>query len=407
MIISELKNNIYALSLSIPEMRFEGMWDLPHGVTLNSYILKGDKLAIIDGAIGWNGSEDSIFTGMKRLDIDPNDVDYLIVNHMEPDHSGWISEFKKYNDHFKVITTLKGSQMVKAFYGEDVNIMIVKEGDSLDLGKNLLLTFHPVPNVHWPETMYTFENNSKTLFSCDMFGAFGILDTSIFYDELSNEETKIFELETIRYFSNVLTTFSSMVEKAIRKAEDLNVETIATGHGPIYRSNPKLIIDFYNRLCKYAKGYGQDVVTVLWGSMYGLTETMVNHVVEFLRSKGKVVNSIRVPESTESDIVTSIFKSSAIILAMPTYEYKMFPPMAHALDEIGRKRIVNKLAFRFGSYGWSGGAEKELLQILDTHKMNWDFMESHEFEGSAKLDDFTVIEGKLNQLIEKMISKTI
>ncbi|MFA7106816.1 MAG: FprA family A-type flavoprotein, partial [Candidatus Izemoplasmatales bacterium] len=227
MIISELKNNIYALSLSIPEMRFEGMWDLPHGVTLNSYILKGDKLAIIDGAIGWNGSEDSIFTGMKRLDIDPNDVDYLIVNHMEPDHSGWISEFKKYNDHFKVITTLKGSQMVKAFYGEDVNIMIVKEGDSLDLGKNLLLTFHPVPNVHWPETMYTFENNSKTLFSCDMFGAFGILDTSIFYDELSNEETKIFELETIRYFSNVLTTFSSMVEKAIRKAEDLNVETIA------------------------------------------------------------------------------------------------------------------------------------------------------------------------------------
>ena len=141
--------------------------------------------------------------------------------------------------------------------------------------------------------------------------------------------------------------------------------------------------------------------------MYGLTETMVNHVVEFLRSKGKVVNSIRVPESTESDIVTSIFKSSAIILAMPTYEYKMFPPMAHALDEIGRKRIVNKLAFRFGSYGWSGGAEKELLPILDTHKMNWDFIESHEFEGSAKLDDFTVIEGKLNQLIERMVPKTI
>ncbi|QWB99557.1 FprA family A-type flavoprotein [Mycoplasmatota bacterium] len=405
--IKEMSQGIHMLSMSIDDMLFEGMWELPHGVSLNSFIVKGEKTAIIDGIIGWDGVPETLYKSLGEIDINPEEIDYVIVNHMEPDHSGWLENFKKINKNFTVLVTQKGGQMIEPFYGDSVNIQVVKEGDSLDLGDGKVLTFHPTPNVHWPETMLTYEASSKTLFTCDMYGAFGSLKNHYFDDEMTEEEMNLYEEEAKRYFSNVLATFSMMVEKAIKKSKEFDIAVIAPGHGPIYRDNPQKIIKDYEKYCQFSKGYGENEITILWGSMYGMTQKAVDYAKDILKNQGIKVNDIQMPQASQSEMVTSVFKSAGIILATPTYEYKMYPPVAHALDELGRKRIANKEVFRFGSYGWSGGAEKELAQIIENHKMKWNFVESVEFNGKAEESDLSKIESAIHQLIENMKNKVI
>ena len=402
----KIADGVYMLTMNVEDILFEGIWKLENGVTLNSYIVQGEKTAIIDGVIGWNGVPETLYKNFKEIGIDPQDVDYLIVNHMEPDHSGWISNFRKIKDDFTVICTDKAAKMVTSFYGED-KIRIVKEGDTLDLGKGKVLSFHPVPNVHWPDTMYTYESNTKTLFSCDMFGAFGMMGDHSFDDEMTPAEIDFFENEGIRYYSNVMATFTSSVKKAIEKAKTLEINTIAPGHGPVYRKNPQKIIDDYSRYTQYAEGAGKNEVTILWGSMYGMTAKALDCAEKVLQREGVKYNKLHMPLVSESEMVATVFKAAGIIIAAPTYEYKLFPPVAAALNEIGRKRINSKTAFRFGSYGWSGGAEKELKEILERNRMNWDFIESVEFEGAPKEEDLVKVEAGVLELIKKMREKVV
>jgi len=407
MTIKKVTKNIYMMTKTIDKMLFEGMWDLKGGVTLNSYVIKAGKTAMIDGFIGWGGMPESLYNGLADINVKPEDIDYLVINHMEPDHSGWLESFKKVNDHFTVLATKKASDLIEAFYGDDINIQVVGEGDTVDLGNGKNLSFHPVPNIHWPETMLTFETSTKTLFSCDMYGAFGAMDEHVFDDELTKKEQTFFENEGIRYFSNVMTTFSKMVEKAIKKTKELEPAIIAPGHGPAYRDHPETIIDAYTRYCNYANGYGKNEVTILWGSMYGMTEQAVRHVQTMLKKENIKVNVIKMPTETDSEMIANVFRSAGIIIATPTYEYRMFPPVAHAIDEIGRKRITGKHAFRFGSYGWSGGAEKELKKITEDYRMNWTFIDSVEFKGSPKENDLKKVEDGVQKLIENMEEKIL
>jgi len=375
-------------------------------VTINSYIVQGDKTAIIDGVIGWDGVPETLYKGLEEIGVDPQKIDYLIVNHMEPDHSGWISNFRKVKDDFTIICTEKAAKMVTSFYNED-KIKIVKEGDTLDLGKGKVLSFHPVPNVHWPDTMYTYERSTKTLFSCDMFGSFGMMGDHCFDDELTPEEVDFFESEGMRYYSNVMITFTPSVKKAIEKAKNLEVNTIAPSHGPVYRKNPQKIIDDYIRFARYAEGAGKNEVTILWGSMYGMTAKAIEHAESILQREGVKYNKLQMPLESESEMVATVFRSAGIIIAAPTYEYKLFPPVAAALNELGRKRITGKVAFRFGSYGWSGGAEKELKEIIERNKMNWDFIESVEFEGAPKEEHLAKVEAGVLELIKRMRDKVV
>jgi flavorubredoxin len=402
----KIADGIYMLTINVEDILFEGIWEIGNGVTLNSYIVQGEKTAIIDGVIGWDGIPETLYRNLEEIGVDPKNIDYLIVNHMEPDHSGWISNFRKIKDDFTVICTDKAAKMVKSFYGGD-NVRIVKEGDTLDLGKGKVLSFHPVPNVHWPDTMYTYERDTKTLFSCDMFGAFGRMEDHCFDDELTPEEIDFFEFEGIRYYSNVMTTFTPSIRKAIEKAKSLEINIIAPGHGPVYRKNPQKIIDDYYRFSLYADGAGKNEVTILWGSMYGMTEKAVEYVESILQREGVKYNKIKMPEESESEMIATVFKSAAVIIAAPTYEYKLFPPVATALNELGRKKITGKLAFRFGSYGWSGGAEKELKEIIENNKMKWEFIESVEFEGAPKEEDFVKLENKVLELLERMKEKVV
>lgn len=399
---TQINDGIFMVSMNIHDMLFESMWELPDGVSMNSYIVKGEKTAIIDGVIGWDGVPETLYENLEEIDIDPETIDYLIVNHMEPDHSGWIEHFKKINTDFTIVTTEKGRELLLSFYGNDVDVKVVEDGDTIDLGGGRTLSFHPSPNVHWPETMMTYETSTKTLFPCDMYGAFGTMDVSYFDDEMTEEDEAFFEKETIRYFSNVMTTYAPMVRRAIRKTRELDIDMVAPGHGPIYRKHPEKIVDIYERCTEYAKGKGKREVTVLWGSMYGMTGKAVEHAINVLEREGVTVNNIRVPQTSQSEMVTSVFKSAGVIIAGSTYEYKMFPPVAHAIDELGRKKIKGKTAYHFGSYGWSGGAKKDLEKIFDTYKMNWDITDSYEFEGAPFEADYDKVEEGVMNLIEKM-----
>jgi len=402
----KIADGIHMLTMNVEDILFEGIWEIANGVTLNSYIVQGEKTAIIDGVIGWDGIPETLYRNLEEIGVDPKTIDYLIVNHMEPDHSGWISNFRKIKDDFTIICTDKAAKMVASFYGED-KIRVVKEGDTLDLGNGKVLSFHPVPNVHWPDTMYTYESGTKTLFSCDMFGAFGRMEAHCFDDELTPELVDFFEAEGIRYYSNVMATFTPMVKKAIEKAKTLDIKVIAPGHGPVYRTNPQKIIDDYTRYTRYAEGAGKDEITILWGSMYGMTAKAVDFVEGILRREGVKYSKLEMPLESESEMVATVFKSAGIIIAAPTYEYKLFPPVAEALNEVGRKKIIGKQAFRFGSYGWSGGAEKELSEIVERNKMNWSFIESVEFEGCPTQEDLNKVETGVLELINKMKDKVV
>ena len=402
----QIADGIHMLTMNVEDILFEGIWEIANGVTLNSYIVQGEKTAIIDGVIGWDGVPETLYKNMEEIGVAPGSIDYLIVNHMEPDHSGWISNFRKIRDDFTIICTDKAEKMVSSFYGED-KIRVVKEGDTLDLGKGKVLSFHPVPNVHWPDTMYTHEKDTKTLFSCDMFGSFGRMGEHCFDDELTPEEKDFFEFEGIRYYSNVMATFTSSVKKAIEKAKSLEIKTIAPGHGPVYRRNPGKIMDDYSRFARYAEGAGKNEVAILWGSMYGMTAKAVEYAEGILQREGIKYNKLEMPLESESEMVAAVLKSAGVIIAAPTYEYKLFPPVAAALNELGRKRITGKAAFRFGSYGWSGGAEKELYEIMERNKMNWDLIESVEFEGAPGAEDLKKVEAGVLELIKKMRERVV
>lgn len=404
MIKDQINEGIYMLSMNVKDIYFESMWKLPHGVSLNSFVVKGDKTAIIDGVIGWDGVPETLYDHLKAIDVDPLEIDYLVVNHLEPDHSGWIENFKKIKSDFTVVISPKGEEMLKSYYGDDLNVLVVKDGDTLDLGNGKVLSFHHIPNVHWPETMMTYETSTNTLFSCDMYGAFGGL-TDRYYDTTMTDEDKVlYEEEGLRYFSNVLTTFSPMVKKAIAKTKTLDVQLIAPGHGPLYKA-PSKIMDDYLRYCSYANGDGKDEVTIVWGSMYGETKKTVMEAKRLLEEKNIKVNMVQMPYSTKSDVVKNVFKAKGVIVAASTYEYKMFPPVSHAIDECGRKKITGKSVVYFGSYGWNSGAKKELENILETYRMKWDLMDGFEFKGAPLKEDFTHINASINALIQSMNAK--
>jgi len=360
---------------------FEGMWPIPDGVSLNCYVVSGRKKALIDMVDDWNDAPGQIREQLNSISLGMEDFDYLILNHMEPDHIGWLHEFVKINPNIQIITTPKGVDLVQAFCGITENVKAVKSGDTLDLGEGKVLSFTEVPNVHWPETMVTYERESGILFSCDAFGSYGEVNESVFDDELSQEQHDFYDRESLRYYANIIATFSIFVLKAIDKLAGLDIKMIAPSHGIVWRENPGVIVERYKQYAEFMNGKGLPEITLIWGSMYGYTEKVVNSVVKGIRSESVPVHVHRVPEENASWALADAWKSAGLVFGMPTYEYKMFPPIAGVVDVFEDKRVWNKKVFRFGSFGWSGGAQKDFLE--KTKKLKWEFTKSLEWQGEA------------------------
>ena len=273
--ITSAADGIYRLSANAEDILFEGLWPIPNGVSMNSYIVQGEKTAIIDGVCGWDGVPQTLFSQFEQAGIDVNSIDYVVINHMEPDHSGWLEDFRKIRPDFTIVTSKKAVPMLESFYGIHNRVIEVGDGDSLDLGAGRVLAFAEIPNVHWPETIATFDTLSGTLFSCDAFGSFGAISDAPYDDQLSAEQIEFFEAEAVRYYANIVAAFSTPVKKAIEKCGTLPIRIVAPGHGIVWRRDPHKIINDYRRYAEYQKGPARDEVTLIWGSMYGMTEKAV------------------------------------------------------------------------------------------------------------------------------------
>jgi anaerobic nitric oxide reductase flavorubredoxin len=373
-------SNVYTQEL------FEGIWPIPHGVSINSYIVKGDKTALIDLVkTGGGGSSENIISQLKSIGVFAKNIDYLVLNHLEPDHTGYTAALRELNPNIQILTSEKGAPLVKAFYSINEGVKVVKEGEELDLGKGKVLQFFYAPNVHWPETMVTYEKSAKILFPCDAFGSFGAFKGYIFDDQVPPEDKEFWESETLRYYANIVATFSVSVLNAIKKLGGLDIKIIAPSHGLIYRKNPGQIIADYIRYANYMSDYQEPEITVIWGSMYGNTETIMRSVLRGIAQEGVRVTIHKVPDTDASFVLADAWQSTGLVIAMPTYEYSIFPPMAYILDLMKLKHFWHKKVLRVGSFGWVGGAQKHFVEKTD--KMFWDMIGPLEYQGAPKADD--------------------
>lgn len=383
------------------EELFEGIWPTPDGVSVNSYFIREEKSVLID--IIKKGEEfiNEYEEELNAVDASLKTVDYLIINHMEPDHTGALLKLTRFNPNVKIFCTKKSVPMLKAFYGIEKNVTAVSDGDTLDLGNGRILSFLETPNIHWPETMMTYDSKNQILFSCDAFGSFKALpEGKTFDDEMNEQEMNEFQAETLRYYSNIVSTFTPFVVNGLKKLASLKIKVIAPSHGMVWRKNPETIVNWYQKLCDFAVR-GDRRITVIWSSMYGNTEAMLKTVIDTLNEVGIPYSVYRIPDEPKlSYVLADCWRSEGIILGMPTYEYRMFPPMAHVIDLLDRSHIKNRLAFRFGSFGWSGGAQKQLDEL--TAKLNWTFLNPVEFQGAPKEEDKAKAAAEIREMANRI-----
>lgn len=343
---------------------FEGLWSLPDGVAYNAYVVKGEKTALIDTV---KSSFMGEYLGKVEAILEGSPIDYLIVNHMEPDHSGSISLLRKIYPNIKLVGNAKTIDMIKAFYGIDENLLIVKEGDVLDLGGHTLL-FSMIPMVHWPESMVTYDTTEKVLFSNDAFGGFTALEGGIFDDEVDME---YYESEILRYYANIVGRYSSSTQKAIAKVRTLDLKTICPSHGPILRSNPWQVVNLYD---KWSRHETEEGVVVAYGSMYGNTKKMTDAIARTLSEQGiRKIIIHDVSRSSLSFMVRDIWRFRGLILGSCTYNTELFPPMGNLCRTLTNKMMKNRLLGLCGSYSWSRGALAELQAFAA--KGEWDLLE--------------------------------
>jgi flavorubredoxin len=392
-----IQDGIYGLHADIQTADlFEGIWPIPYGVSLNSYIVRGEKIALIDLMRDWIDAPRQIGEGLASIGIDFSAIDYLILNHLEPDHTGWLQEFRAKNPGAEILSTAKGINLVKTFYRIDTGLRAVKNGEKLDLGGGKILTFIEAPNIHWPETMITWEAQSGTLFPCDAFGSYGALGDRIFDDEFTVEEHAFYEKESLRYYANIVSSFSGFVEKAAEKLSDLDIKCIAPSHGIVWRKEPQKIVERYLKYAAYAGGQTEKEISIIWGSMYGNTKRGLDAVIWGIEKEEVPYTIHKVPDENVSFVLADAYKSAGLVLAMPTYEYAVFPPMAYVLDIFRRKHINHKIVLRIGSWGWAGGAKKEFDALAANFK--WSHLESLEWAGIPGDAEFTVLEERGREL---------
>lgn len=401
--VVKMSDRVTRLGVNIEEKGylFEGLWPVPNGVSINSYMVRGQKTALIDMTQDICQLTDAFTLQVEQSGFTLEELDYVIVNHMEPDHSGMLRSFAEKNSKARFICSAKAVPLLQEFCFLPVDrIDVVKDGDTLDLGDGMILSFYMIPNVHWPETMGSYLAAEKIFFSCDAFGSYGTVEDQAFDDQLSTERAAFYEQEALRYYANIVASFSLFVEKAIDKLASLDIKVIAPSHGIIWRKNPLVIINHYKRYASYAKGPAEPEVCLVWASMYGNTGKAVSPLIRGLQSEGIAVTQFRVPQDDLGHILASAWKSAGLIFAMPTYEYKIFPPMAQVIEDLMVKKVKNKKVLRVGSFGWSGGAEKDFR--VRTEKAGWDIMESLEFQGAPTEADFVKLEAAGKELARQI-----
>lgn len=373
--VVEIKPDVYWIGVNdrITDL-FEGLWPInKEGVSYNSYLINDEKKVIVDLTKSFKGDE--YFAQIDEI-ADISKIDYIIINHMEPDHSGLVRTLRRISPRVTILGSAKTKEMLERFFSIKSNVAIVSDGDTLNLGRRTL-KFFSTPFLHWPETIMTYETSHRILFSCDAFGGYGAFHGAIFDDEC--EEFGFYQKEALRYYTNIVASFSARVLSAIDKIKDVPVEVIAPSHGLIWRKNIGLIVNLYKKWAEFAKGETEPEITLIYGSMYGNTEIMMNAVARGISRAGVPLEIFDAGRTHVSYILPSLWTKRGVMVGAPTYEVSLFPPVANVLSMAALKHIHNKKAAYFGSYGWSGGALRGLKNIIEPLK--WNLMDTLEFTG--------------------------
>ena len=340
---------------------FENLWPIPKGVSYNSYLLIDEKTALFDTV---DICYSDLFLQKLEIALGGRSLDYIIINHMEPDHSGSLGLLKgKYPD-IQIVGNKRTADMVQGYYNITQGVKVIADGEELSLGTKTL-RFYLTPMVHWPETMMTYEVNDKILFAGDAFGTFGTLDGGI-TDSLLNPEN--YYNEMIRYYSNVVGKFGSPVQRALEKLKNVEINCICSTHGPVWteKENIEKVISIYDKLSRYE---GDEGVVIVYGSMYGNTEQMAETIAYELAQQGiKNVVLHNVSKREHSYIIRDIFKYKGLIAGCPTYNNKLFPQMANLLSIVEGCEMKNRIFGYFGSFSWAGAAVRNLKDFAERNK---------------------------------------
>lgn len=340
------------------------MFPLPHGVAYNSYLIVDEKTALldtVDAAISAEYVENILYVLKDRQ------LDYLVINHMEPDHCANIEEILRRFPDVKVIGNAKTFQFFRQYYTMDMskNCIEIKEGQEISLGQHTL-RFYMAPMVHWPEVMVTYETSKGILFSADAFGSFGAISGNIFADQV--EYDSFYLDEARRYYTNIVGRYGNQVQALFKKLSGLDIKMICSLHGLIWRGDKiPYILDKYDKWSRYIpekKG-----VVMAYGSMYGNTENAVNALAAKLAQRGiKEIKVYDVSKTHPSYIIADIFKYSHVVFAAPTYNMNLYFPMDSLLRELAVLNICNRKVSLIGNHTWSSAAIKIMTEMINNMK---------------------------------------
>ncbi|MBO4471923.1 MAG: FprA family A-type flavoprotein [Clostridia bacterium] len=332
---------------------FEGMYIVPEGMAYNSYVILDEKIAVMDTADRhfvqeWMGNLEAALEGRKP--------DYLIVQHMEPDHSSGISAFMDAYPEAKVVATAKAFTMMKNFTGTDYSGrgIVAKEGDKLELGSHVL-TFITAPMVHWPEVMFTYDSTDKVLFSADAFGKFGALDA---------EDEEGWACEARRYYFGIVGKYGAQVQAVLKKAAALEIRTICPLHGPVLNENLGYYLDLYNTWSSY--GVETEGVAIFYTSVYGHTKEAAEYLAQKLQELG--CPKVAVSDLARDDMAEAVedaFRYGKIVLATTTYNADVFPFMKEFIEHLTERNYQNRLIGLIENGSWAPTAAKVMKGMLE------------------------------------------
>lgn len=356
----KISDRIYFVGVNDNEKtQFEGLWPLPFGVSYNSYLMVDEKVALVDTVEA--GFEEEFLANINEA-IGDRAIDYLIVNHMEPDHSSLISYMLSTYPGLKIIANAKTLPMLKGYHGVEADkVHVVAEGDTLSLG-NSTLRFYMIPMVHWPETMVTYLDEEATVFSGDAFGTFGAVNENVLDEEDTFEQ---YSDEMIRYYSNIVGKYGGPVQAALKKLSGVRIDRICSTHGPVWEKNIAKVIALYDKMSRYEVERG---VCIVYGSMYGNTAAAADALAMELDRRGIPYAIHDLAGNNEESLGVSgalrdVFKYDTIVAGSPTYNGNIFTPVETFMRSLSARMIKGRRFFAFGSYTWAPASVRLLNKM--------------------------------------------
>ena len=373
-------NGVYVISVNDRRKHlFENVWVLPNGVAYNCYVIDDEKTALLDTVEF--GSANNFLDCINDV-LNGRELDYLIVNHMEPDHSGEIQNVIARYPNVKIVGNKLTFKIMQSYFNHTQNFVEVSDGDEINLGKHNL-KFVTTAMVHWPESMMTYDTENQILFSQDAFGSFGTLDGAIFDDEANFD---FYETEMRRYYSNIVGKHSPMVQKTFAKLQGVPVKIICPVHGLVWRKNPEKVVELYDKWSKYESDNG---VLILFASMYGNTEQIADHIARRIAENG--IKNIRVYDVSKTHIsylISEAWKYSTIILGSCAYNGEMHPMMEMFCREMEHYGLKNRALALFGTCSWNGGGLRNLQKFAEN--IGWQQITAPvEIKGKPDAEKFT------------------